>query len=315
MIAGKFNFGCRLGAFLCALFAAASQSALAQQTSQTAEIGIENKKNYRIGPGDVLVIEVAGEPELKRKVKVIERGTIRLPYIDRDLKVEGMTEHEAADLLRKEFTVILKEPQVTVFIDEYRARMASIAGAVNQPKQIPLTRDIRVYDMISLAGGLTDKAGNIVQLIHTRPEDSMEIIDIRDLVRRPELNRLIRDGDFINVPEAGVFYVTGNVIKPGSFPLKDTIKLSQAIAMAGGLAQDSKKKEIHLVRATDSVQSGVSERIVSLVEIEKDPSKDVILKSYDVIMVPEDTRSRQARTLLQAFAGGLASAVGWGIIR
>ncbi len=311
----KFKFGRTLAVFLCLLLTAFAQQALAQQPSQNAEPGIEDKKNYRIGPGDVLLIEVAGEPDLKRKLKVIEQGTIRLPYIDRDLKVGGLTEHQAADLLRKEFTVILKEPQVTVFIEEYHARMASIAGAVNQPKQIPLTREIRVYDLISLAGGLTDKAGNVIQLIHTRPGDSLEVIDIRDLVRRPELNRVVRDGDFINVPEAGIFYVTGNVIKPGSFTLKDTIKLSQAIAMAGGLAQDSKKREIHLVRAAESNQPGVSEQIVSLIDIEKDPSKDVILKPYDVIMVPEATRSKQARTLLQAFTGGLASAVGWGVIR
>lgn len=311
----KFKFGRTLAVFLCLLLTASTPKALAQQPSQNAEPGIEDKKNYRIGPGDVLLIEVAGEPDLKRKLKVIEQGTIRLPYIDRDLKVGGLTEHQAADLLRKEFTVILKEPQVTVFIEEYHARMASIAGAVNQPKQIPLTREIRVYDLISLAGGLTDKAGNVIQLIHTRPGDSLEVIDIRDLVRRPELNRVVRDGDFINVPEAGIFYVTGNVIKPGSFTLKDTIKLSQAIAMAGGLAQDSKKREIHLVRAAESNQPGVSEQIVSLIDIEKDPSKDVILKPYDVIMVPEATRSKQARTLLQAFTGGLASAVGWGVIR
>jgi polysaccharide export outer membrane protein len=322
MNAGKFYLGWNIAVFLGLLFVAGSAKALGQPPSpplpdhdHSAPQSAEGKRNYRIGPGDVLVIEVAGEPDLKRKVKVMEQGTIRLPYIDHDLQIGGMTEHQITDLLRREFTVILKEPQVTVFIDEYHARVASIAGAVNQPKQIPLTREIRIYDLISLAGGFTEKAGSIVQLIHTRPEDSIEVIDIRDLVRRPELNRVVRDGDFINVPEAGIIYVTGNVNKPGSFPLKDTIKLSQAIAMAGGMAQDAKKREIHLIRATDATQTGATEQIVSLVEIEKDPAKDLILKPYDVIMVPEATRAKQARTVLQAFTGGIASALGWGILR
>lgn len=275
----------------------------------------ESRGDYRIGPGDVLLVEVAGEPDLRRKVKVMEQGTIRLPYIDRDLKVGGLTEREAADLLRREFTIILKEPQVTIYIDEYHARVASIAGAVRESKQVPLTREIRLYDLISLAGGLTEKAGNVVQLIHTRPEDSLEVIDVRDLLRRPELNRVIRDGDFVNIPEAGIIYVTGNVNKPGSFPLRDTVKLSQAIAMAGGLAQDSKKKEIRLVRATDENQTTTTEQVVNLFEIEKDPAKDILLKPYDVIMVPESTRSKQTKTMLQAFAGGLASSLGWLIIR
>lgn len=288
---------------------------IAQAQVAGSAVAPADGRNYRIGPGDVLLVEVAGEPDLKRKVKVSELGTIRMPYIDADLNVAGLSEHEVAGLLREKMTVILKDPQVTLFIEEYHARMASIAGEVREPKQVALTREIRLYDLISLAGGLTDKAGNVIQLIHTRPEDSIEVIDVRDLVRRPDLNRVIRDGDFVNVPETGVFYVTGNVTKPGVFPLKETVKLTQAIAMAGGLSQDSKKKEIHLIRATDPSQTATTDNLVNLVEIEKDPSKDIILKPYDVIMVPESTRSKQARSIVQAFAGGIASALGWGILR
>ncbi len=307
-------------ALLLSLLTASTTVVYGQQTTSAGEPTsanrTEEKRNdYRIGAGDVLLIEVAGEPDLRRKVKVMEQGTIRLPYIDHDIKVSGLTEREMTELLRQEFIVILKEPQVTLYIDEYHARMASIAGAVNQSKQVALTREIRLYDLISMAGGLTDKAGNIVQLIHTRPEDSLDIIDIRELVRRPELNRVIRDGDFVNVPEAGIIYVTGNVNKPGSFPIKDSIKLSQAIAMAGGVAADSRKKEIRLVRASDASQTSATEQIVNLLEIEKDPGKDIILKPYDVVMVPESTRTKQTKTLIQAFAGGLASALGWGILR
>jgi protein involved in polysaccharide export with SLBB domain len=139
---------------------------------------------------------VAGEPDLRRKVKVMEQGTIRLPFIERDLSIAGLSEAEVAALLRQSYTAILKDPQVTIFVEEYNARVASIAGAVNQPKQVALTREIRLYDLISLAGGVSDKAGTVAQLIHTRPEDSLEVIDLRDLIRRPELNRVIRDGDF-----------------------------------------------------------------------------------------------------------------------
>jgi polysaccharide export outer membrane protein len=289
-------------------------------TVRTAEAtpkrsGAGHRADYRVGPGDVLLIEVAGEPELKRKVKVMERGTIRLPYIPRDLSIAGLSEAEVIALLRDEFTAILKDPQITLFIEEYHARLASIAGAVHQPKQVALTREIRLYDLISLAGGITDKAGTIVHLIHTQPEDSLEVIDLQDLVRRPDLNRVLRDGDFVNVPEAGIFYVTGNVREPGSFPLKDTIKLTQAIAMAGGLLPDTVRREIKLVRATDADQTKTTETIVDLQEIERDPRKDLLLKPYDVVMIPESGRSKQTKSLLQALAGGFASTLGWVLLR
>ncbi len=315
-----FNVGLLTAVLLClSLFS----DSLAQQTASNPEAPASDSKpgdakpgaGYRIGPGDVLVIEVAGEPDLKRRVKVLEQGTIQLPYIDHDLKVGGLTEHQVNELLRREFTSILKEPQVTVFIEEYRARMASIAGAVNQPKQVPLTREIRLYDLVSLAGGLTDKAGNIVQLIHTKPADSIEVINLNDIFRKPELNRVLQDGDFINVPEAGVFYVSGNVSKPGAFQMRETTRISQAIARAGGVLQDSKKKEVLLVRSEGPDQTNTTKQIVNLYEIEKDPSKDIILKPYDVVLVPESTRAKQTRTLIQTFAGGLASALGWGILR
>jgi len=301
------------------VFALSALPAWAQQTQTTANVsvepGVERSGDYRIGPGDVLSIVVADEPGLKSKAKVAQQGTIELLYIDHSIKVAGLTEQQVTELLRKEYTSILKEPQVTIFIEEYHAQMVSIAGAVNQPKQIALTRELRVYDLISLAGGMTDKAGNTIQLVRFRPVETMEVINLNDLVRKPDLNRVLRDGDFINVPESGVIYVTGNVNKPGSFPLKETVKLSQAIAMAGGTALDSKKKEVHLVRSSGPDQTNATEVIVNLLEIEKDASKDIILKPYDVVMVPEATRSKQARTLLQTFAGGVASAFGLGILR
>lgn len=301
---------------LGALTIFAQQEQTASNASSPIGSGRSNR-DYRIGPGDVLSVTVAGEPDLKgTKVKVSQEGTIELLYIERGVKVAGLTEQLVTELLRKEFTVILKEPQVTIFIEEYHAQMVSIAGAVNKPKQVALNREMRIYDLISDAGGLTDKAGNVIQLVRFYPAESMEIITINDLIRRPELNRTLRDGDMINVPEAGIIYVTGNgVNKPGAFTLKEPIKLTAAIALAGGLSEDAKKKEVHLVRSNGPDQSAATETVINFSDIEKDATKDIVLKPYDVVMVPESTRSKQTRTLIQAFAGGLSSALGWGVLR
>ena len=317
----KFLYSLRLALFLTFLLVGVS-TATAQQ-GQTAfgdaptNRSARPSRDYKIGPGDVLVITVAGETDLKgTKVKVSQEGTIELLYIDHSVKLAGLTEQQATELLRKEFIVILKEPQVTIFIEEYHAQKVSIAGAVNKPKQIALNREMRVYDLISDAGGLTDKAGNVIQLVRFQPTESLEIISINDLVRKPELNRVLRDGDMINVPEAGIIYVTGNgVNKPGPFPLKEPIKLTAAIALAGGLSQDAKKKEVHLVRSNGPDQTAATDLTINFSDIEKDATKDIVLKPYDVVMVPESTRGKQTRSLIQAFAGGLSSALGWGVFR
>jgi polysaccharide export outer membrane protein len=260
----------------------------------------------------VLLIEVAGEPDLKRKVKVTEQGTIRLPYINHDLKLAGLSELEAVALLNREFLAILKDPQVTVFIEEYNAQFVGIAGAVRNPKRFPLTRELRIYDLISEGGGLTDKAGDVVQLIHTKGNEEIETIDLKELFRRPDLNRVLRDGDLLNVPEAGVIYVEGTVNRAGVFPLKENITLTQAIAMAGGFAQDAKRKEIRLWRANGAEKT---EQVFNYDEISKNPKKDPLLRPYDIVLVPESTGMKQTRSLIQAFTGGLANAMGWGIFR
>ena len=281
--------------------------------------------DYRIGPADVLLIEVAGEPDLKRKVKVTEQGTIRLPYIERDLHLGGLTETQAIALLNQEFLAILKAPQVTVFIEEYNALSAAIAGAVREPKRIALTREVRLYDLIAMAGGLNDKASEVVFLVHTRSgkpdaskpggsaiETPIETIDLKVLMRQPELNRVIRDGDIVNVPEAGLIYVTGNVSKPGSFAMKERLTLTQALAQAGGLLPDSKRRELKLVRG----EAGrTTEQIINLEAIEKDTRKDVVLQPFDVVLVLEATGTKQVKSLIQAFTGGISSALGWGILR
>ena len=281
----------------------------------------DSRNDYRIGPADVLLIEVAGEPDLKRKVKVTEQGTIRLPYIEHDLRLGGLTETQAIALLNQEFLAILKAPQVTVFIEEYNALSAAIAGAVREPKRIALTRELRLYDLIAMAGGLNDKASEVVFLVHTRSvkqdagkqdDSAIETIDLKALMRQPELNRVIRDGDIVNVPEAGLIYVTGNVSKPGSFAMKERLTLTQALAQAGGLLPDSKRRELKLVRG----EAGrTTEQIVNLDAIEKDTRKDVVLQPFDVVLVPEATGTKQVKSLIQAFTGGISSALGWGILR
>jgi polysaccharide export outer membrane protein len=303
-----------LGAFVIAATAQTpAERARVVNPPADSSTPVSGRANYRIGPADVLLIEVAGEPDLKRKVKVTEQGTIRLPYIGHDLRLGGLTETQAAEMLNQEFLAILKAPQVTVFIEEYNAHAAAIAGAVREPKRVPLTREMRLYDLIALAGGLTEKASDVVFLIHTRSDkNDIETIDLKALMRQPELNRVIRDGDLVSVPENGLFYVTGNVNKPGSFALKERTTLTQALALAGGLMPDSKRREIKLVRGKDGQ---TTEQVVNLDAIEKDTSKDVLLQTYDVVLVPEATGKKQVKSLVQAFTGGIANALGWGILR
>ena len=117
-------------------------------------------------------------------------------------------------------------------------------------------------------------------------------------------NPYIEAGDIIAVPEADQVYVVGNVYTPLTIPLNEPITLSRAIAMAGGLKQDSRKDKIRIVRQ-ESGSSAKKEMLVDLSAIEKKRAEDVALLPNDIIDVP----SSSGKVLLRSILGSAGQSI------
>ncbi len=115
--------------------------------------------DYPIGPGDVLQISVPSIEVLKnRSVRVSGDNTIALPLVG-EIRVEGLTEPRLRDALAQRLDKYMYDPQVEVFVKEYRSRQVAVTGAVDKPGHYNLTgRADTILDMIMLAGGLRDDA-------------------------------------------------------------------------------------------------------------------------------------------------------------
>jgi len=115
--------------------------------------------DYPIGPGDVLQISVPSIEVLKnRSVRVSGDNTIALPLVG-EIQVEAMTEPRLRDALAQRLNKYMYDPQVEVFVKEYRSRQVAVTGAVDKPGHYNLTgRADTILDMIMLAGGLRDDA-------------------------------------------------------------------------------------------------------------------------------------------------------------
>ena len=122
--------------------------------------------DYPIGPGDVLQISVPSIDQLKdRTVRVSGDSTIALPLVG-ELRVDGLTESKLRDALRRRLTKYMYDPQIEVFVKEYRSRQVAVTGAVDKPGNYNLTGGAEtILDMITLAGGLRDDAADRVVLI------------------------------------------------------------------------------------------------------------------------------------------------------
>jgi polysaccharide export outer membrane protein len=267
--------------------------AIAQPQVQPQEARDIFVRAYRVGPGDLLELKVFQVDELSQTVRVSEDGSITLPLVGR-VMVEGLTQEgvvkKLTDLLSAKY---VKNPQVTIFIKEYKNQQVAVIGAVEKAGSYELVGRKNLLHIISMAGGFSETAGNDVFILREGPDGktSTIAIDLKDLIvnGNQALNVPLEPNDVINVPvdrEIRVF-VMGRVTRPGAVraKLSEGITLFQAIADAGGLAEGAKESAISITRKD---RSGKEQKIkVNLKDIIKGRKKDIKLQEGDVVYVPE----------------------------
>jgi len=278
---------------------------------------------YRIGPGDVLDIRVFSRPLLSREaVRVDERGTIQMPWISTQVQAACRTERELAEELTSLYRRYLRSPQVDVFIKEYNSKPVAVIGAVNSPGRFQLQRQMRLLELLTYVNGPAERAGRSIQIIHaddfaqcpddgkTSPVARAEDVSTREPITSFALNDVlravggsnpyVRPGDIVAVLDADQIYIVGNVTKPSAFPMRDTITISQAVAMAGGLLPETKKDKIRITRQTPG---GRKEIYVDLTAIDKRQAQDIALQANDIVEVPSSntTGKKVLRGILGSF--------------
>lgn len=305
---------------LFALFAAAQQQS--QRIVAMPASDQSNLPTQKIGVDDLVGISVYDAPELTRTVRVSTDGSIRMPMLKQRVKAVGLmpSELEAAIVTALKSEDILVDPVVTVNLVESRSRPINVVGAVKQPLTFQASGFISLLDAISRAGGLSETAGTEILVSKSQPgEDGKTVlltrrIQIKQLIDAadPELNIKLEGGEEIRVPEAGRFYVVGNVKKPGVFPIKDTADSSvlKALALSEGLTNYHEK--IAYIYRKEGGTKGHNEIPVELTKLMKREVPDVPLQPDDVLYIPDNPKRRLTMTTLDriaSFGAGTVSGV------
>ncbi|HSE32886.1 MAG TPA: polysaccharide biosynthesis/export family protein [Pyrinomonadaceae bacterium] len=271
-----------------------------------------NDSVYRIGPGDVLDIRVYNKPQLAREaVRVEGNGMIRMPLIETDIQAACKTESELAKDISTRYAKYYKNLPVDVFIKEYHSKQVAIIGAVNDQSRFELQRRVRLLELLTYAKGPSPKAGQTINIVHGQMSSLCQTTEGEDLNKtfssyrlsdtlrgEPNANPFLNAGDVVTLPEADQVYVVGNVFTPITIALKEPVTLSSAIAMAGGLKQDTKKDKIRIVRQEPG-STTKKEIIVDLYAIEKRKAEDPVLEPNDIIDVPTSAGKSFLRSLFQ----------------
>lgn len=290
-----------------------------------APAGVQaTRGDYRVGPGDLLSIGVSGLKEFDVRTRVSNSGKIHLPYLG-IVRVTDLTttalQAELATMLRERGLV--KEPWVTVRVDQYRAQPVYILGEVMLPGQFVIKDDMYLVDLISLGGGFNEFATPVGYLYRRKenaddlpkgamPTDEAVEIDFQALNegRRPELNVKLRGGDVLYVPQRKkeYFFVVGDVVAPGPFELASdapTLMLSQAFSKAGGPLKTAKISKGVLVRFDRN--GGREELPVDFKAILEGRKPDLPVQANDILFIPGSTAKTLGLGMLGIIPGTITS--------
>ncbi|SIQ41532.1 polysaccharide export outer membrane protein [Aromatoleum tolulyticum] len=241
----------------------------------------ESSREYVLGSGDIVRISVFQNPDLTTEGRVSETGALTFPLIG-SVPLGGRTVSAAEALIAERLREggFVLQPQVTVLPVQIRGNQVAVLGHVNKPGRYPLdTFNVRVTDMLANAGGIATGGDDVIVLVGTR--DGQRIrreLDLPALFQRGDADAdvLLSPGDVIYARRADVFYIYGEVQKPGAFRLERNMTVMQALATGGGPTLRGTVRGLRIHRRD---QKG------SLAVIE--PSLEDRLRPDDIIYVKE----------------------------
>jgi polysaccharide export outer membrane protein len=263
------------------------------------------KSAIKLGPGDLVDVSVYGVPELATKARVSNDGDLYLPLIDY-VHVGDLSLEESQKLIEKRLADggFVKNPHVTIFVNEYASQGVTLMGEIGKPGIYPVLGDRRLFDLFSAAGGLTDRASRTVSITHRNHPDKPQLVQLsRNLTDKPESNVEVRPGDTIEIFRAPIVYIVGDVGRPSGLLVDNgSLTVLQAIALAGGPNRTAKLNGVKIIRKSNG-PNGMTETVVPLKKMLQAKAPDIPLQANDILFVPvSGTKMMAARGIETALA-------------
>ena len=223
-----------------------------------------------IGVGDMVRITVFQNPDLTTETRISQRGVIMFPLIG-EVALIGKTPINAANLIAHQLNAggFVKNPQVNVSVTDVRSRQVSVLGQVGRPGRYVLDgSSLKLTDILALAGGITATGDNSVTVTGTRDGKPLKV-DLADTAGKIDTWREfeVQNGDTIYVPRAPVFYIYGEVQRPGTYRLEPDMVVMQALSVSGGLTPRGTERGLTIHRRVpDKPMSSVSARLLEPIQ-------------------------------------------------
>lgn len=245
------------------------------QTGGPSDQPLPVDASFTFGVGDTVSVGLVGRDDFTARTEVSAEGVVTLPMIG-SVKALGLTKSQ----LGQQIEAALKkggfyaDPVVHIEVVGVASRYATILGDVSSPGLLPLDRTYHLSDIVARVGAhATDGPGTVVL---THPDGQSKRYSIEEIATGSSGagDPIVQPGDKVYVPSAGaqVFYISGQIKSPGTFPLTKSMTIREAIARGGGLTEMGSDKKLKLYRKNELIKS------VKL---------DTILQSGDIVQIGE----------------------------
>jgi len=270
-----------------------------------------------LGPDDSVTIMALNVDEISKQWRIGPSGELNLPLIGR-LKAAGMTADQLETAIASKLKEFVRDPQVTVFVSDFKSHPVTVSGAVEKPGVLQLEKPTPLFAVLAQAGGIKD-AGPTVTVTRRTEYGVIPVAGAREtkdgqfsILELPVESVVRGNGEAANVEvrpfdsvavsqekRPHMVFLSGEVNKPGGIELatQDTVSLSKALAMAGGITHTAKPGRT-VIRHINSKGQETAFAFVDLKKILTGKAKDLTLTDGDVVIVP----SSSIQTYLQSMS-------------
>lgn len=242
-----------------------------------------------LGPGDSIMIQVYGQPDMTSTVYVADDGTVHVPLAG-NVPVSGTTPVRAAQRIAQALKSggYFVDPVVTVSLVQTRSERVSVLGEVKTPGTYAIDPSTTVFDLLAQAGGETANGADIVYVRRHEADGHVTSfpVDLQSLggaggpaalgAENQAASRRLQAGDELYVPQAEHFYIYGEVTAPNLYKLEPGMTMIEAVARAGGITPRGSARRIEVKRQGKDGRYVVSHA-----------SPDELVQPDDVIRVKE----------------------------
>lgn len=214
--------------------------------------GLLDENEYKVGPGDEILIVISGVQEISYNLRVDPEGFLYIPkfgVVDLRNKTLFDSKKNIIDRLSKSF----RNVDYYISISSFRKIKVSLVGDVKKPTTHILSSNSRLLDLIKSSAGINESA-DIRNIIINSKDGQKQSIDLLSFLRTGDFrnNPFLREGDVVIIDRVDkIVVINGQVKYPAFYEYKNDETVYELIALAGGLLFNAKKDSIEIIRFTD----------------------------------------------------------------